>query len=185
MNNLIADQINAIYTALTATVARWRGSVISFAGDAITCWFDAVDGPAAPRAAACACALQAAMASFAAVALPDGHTAFLMIKVAIASGSARRCIVGDPALQQIDVLAGATVARMACGEHLARPGEVLLDAATVAALGPGVSLGEQRADPEHGDTFRVDWWFGHAPDGTTSSCRAHTGALGAGIYRIA
>ncbi|NTU82779.1 MAG: hypothetical protein HGA45_25990, partial [Chloroflexales bacterium] len=56
----LSDQINTIYAALTAAVARWRGSVIGFAGDGMTCWFDDADGPAAPRAAACALALQAA-----------------------------------------------------------------------------------------------------------------------------
>ena len=29
-----------IYSALIAQVDRYRGSVISFSGDAITCWFD-------------------------------------------------------------------------------------------------------------------------------------------------
>jgi len=152
---VLTDQINAVYAALTTAVARWHGSVISFAGDAVTCWFDAVDGPAAPRAAACARDLQAAMAPFVAVALPDGRTASLRIKVAIASGPARRFVVGSPAVQQFDVLAGATLARMACGEHLAYPGEVLLDAVAVAALGPSATLGERRADPAHDESFHV------------------------------
>ncbi len=149
----LTDQINVVYAALTATVARWHGSVISFAGDAITCWFDAVDGSAVPRAAACALALHTAMVPFVAVALPDGHTASLKIKVAIASGSVRRFVVGDPAVQQFDILAGATLSRMAHGEHLAHPGEVLLDAATVAALGPSATLGERRFGPVHDESF--------------------------------
>src|SRR5262245_41725821 len=33
-------QLNQVYTALIAEVDRWGGSVIDFAGDAITCWVD-------------------------------------------------------------------------------------------------------------------------------------------------
>ncbi|HEU4325031.1 MAG TPA: hypothetical protein VFS21_17960, partial [Roseiflexaceae bacterium] len=47
----ISAQINRIYDVLIAPVHRWRGSVVSFSGDAITCWFDDRDGPATPRAA--------------------------------------------------------------------------------------------------------------------------------------
>src|SRR4051812_30449150 len=32
--------LNRIYDGLIADVTRYRGSVISFSGDAITCWFD-------------------------------------------------------------------------------------------------------------------------------------------------
>ncbi|NNJ12591.1 tetratricopeptide repeat protein [Chloroflexales bacterium ZM16-3] len=37
----LSRQLNAIYTALVAHVHRYHGSVIGFAGDAITCWFAA------------------------------------------------------------------------------------------------------------------------------------------------
>jgi adenylate cyclase len=161
----LSDQINAVYTSLTAVVARWRGSVISFSGDAITCWFDDADGPAVPRAAACGLTLQEAMAPFAAVPLPSGRAISLALKVAIASGPARRCVVGDPAIQQIDVLAGRTLVRMADGEHLARPGEVLLDDVAVTALGPGATLGERRVNPETGEGFVVLHGLAHSdPD---------------------
>jgi predicted ATPase/class 3 adenylate cyclase len=63
------------------------------------------------------------------------------MKVAIALGSARRLQVGDPAIQFIDALGGATLDRMARGEHLAEPGEVLLPAAALAALAEGVETG--------------------------------------------
>ena len=42
-------------------MAQHVGSVIGFAGDAIRCWFDDSDGAAAPRAAACAAAMQQVM----------------------------------------------------------------------------------------------------------------------------
>ncbi len=151
----LTEQINAIYAALTAAVARWRGSVISFNGDAITCWFDDADGPASPRAAACGLDLQTAMTTFAAIVIPGGRSATLTLKVAIATGPVRRFVVGDPTVQRLDVLAGTTLDRMATGEHLARPGEVLLDTATVAALGPDAILDEERVDADSGAAFTL------------------------------
>ncbi len=39
----LTREINALYGALIAEVERFGGSVIDFAGDAITCWFDGDD----------------------------------------------------------------------------------------------------------------------------------------------
>src|SRR5689334_4717551 len=36
----LVQQINVVYDALIAVVDRYGGSVISFAGDSIICWFD-------------------------------------------------------------------------------------------------------------------------------------------------
>src|SRR3954453_20129717 len=36
----LSHQLIVIYSALIAQVEQYRGSVISFSGDAITCWFD-------------------------------------------------------------------------------------------------------------------------------------------------
>src|SRR6266496_6229519 len=36
--------LNTVYQALIQEVDRYRGSVIGFAGDAITCWFERDDG---------------------------------------------------------------------------------------------------------------------------------------------
>src|SRR5262249_451486 len=147
----LARQINAVYDALIAQVDRYGGSVISFAGDSLTCWFDesVVIGPlsvastdpaevphngrrtpdnglrAALCAVTCALALEQAMRQFAAIAPPGGATIALALKVAVASGPARRFVVGDPNIQLLDVLAGATLARMAAAEQLAAPGEIV------------------------------------------------------------
>jgi class 3 adenylate cyclase len=32
--------VNAVYASLIGEVGRFGGSVVSFSGDAITCWFD-------------------------------------------------------------------------------------------------------------------------------------------------
>jgi len=120
----LTQRVNAVYEALIGEVERHGGSVIGFSGDAVICWFDRRDGEASRRAARCALAMQQSMRPF-----PD-----LSVKVAVGSGDARRFAVGDPQVQRIDVIAGATVARAAAGEGLARAGEVLVDTATAAAL---------------------------------------------------
>src|SRR5512137_2247039 len=73
-----------------------------------------------PRAVACGLAQQAAMQAFPGLGL----------KVAVATGPARRFLVGDPGIHYLDALTGDTVARTAVGEHLARRGDVLVDEAT-------------------------------------------------------
>jgi class 3 adenylate cyclase/tetratricopeptide (TPR) repeat protein len=152
-------QINRVYEALIAEVNSYAGSVIGFAGDAITCWFD--DAPldlaglteGARRAATCALAQQAAMRQFAEVPLPDSSTTSLMLKVLVTSGGGRRFVVGDPQVQLIDVLAGPPALRVGAGDHLAQKGEVLIDAASAAALGADATLGEWRSDEESGERF--------------------------------
>ncbi|MCP4638310.1 MAG: hypothetical protein GY848_17755, partial [Methyloversatilis sp.] len=126
--------INPVYEALITPLHRYGGSVLSFAGDAITCWLDARDGPAAPRAVRAALAMQAAMTEFAEVQTPDGTPIALSVKIAISAGPARRFLVGDPAIMQLDTLAGATLARMTAAEHHAERGEVVVSAEVVDAL---------------------------------------------------
>jgi hypothetical protein len=57
----------------------------------------------------------------------------MAIKVAAASGVVRRLIVGDPAIQLIDVLVGTTLDRLAEAEHYAGKGEVVLDEQAAAS----------------------------------------------------
>jgi class 3 adenylate cyclase/tetratricopeptide (TPR) repeat protein len=121
----VSQRVNAAFAALVAEVDRQQGSVIGFAGDAITCWFDARDGAAAERAAHAARGMQSAIAR-----LPE-----LALKVMVGCGPARRFVVGHPEVQRIDALAGATLDRVASADGLALPGEVLIDEATARALG--------------------------------------------------
>lgn len=158
----LTHQLNRVYDALIAEVECYGGSVIGFAGDAITCWFagDAA-GDAPLRATACAFAMQQAMQQFASVSLPGGEAVALAMKASIASGPARRFLVGDPDVQYIDALAGETLERMAAAEHLANRGEVLADRQTVTALGDVVQVREWRtaedddADGADGGSFAV------------------------------
>lgn len=121
----LTRRIDAIYDALIVAVERHDGSVVSFAGDALACWFDDSGPDAARRAVRCAREMQAAMPVFEALAL----------KVAVASGSACRFVVGDPNVQLLDTLAGELMCRLSVAEQLALPGECLIDSATTAAVG--------------------------------------------------
>jgi class 3 adenylate cyclase/tetratricopeptide (TPR) repeat protein len=138
----LSEQLESVYSALIAEVERYGGSVIGFAGDAMLCWFDQqnmVDGRTpATSAVASALAMQTAIRSFPALAL----------KVAIATGPVRRFVVGDEAIQRLDVLAGTTVARTAIGEHLASKREVLVDEASAKALGDALSISAWRGEGE-------------------------------------
>lgn len=137
----LTHQINAVYDALITEIEKAGGSVIGFAGDAITCW---LDGDTGLRAVTAALALQAAMSSFPRLGL----------KVAVTSGPARRFAVGDPAIQLLDALTGATVARLATAEHLASRGEVLIDQATAQSLADVAAISAWRA-ADDGQRFAV------------------------------
>ena len=151
----LTHHINAVFSALITEVERFGGSVISFAGDAITCWFDQTEGDAAPRAVAAAFAMQACMDAFAALPLQDGTSTTLSLKTAVASGPARRFAVGDPTIHYIDALAGSTIERTAIGEQLAAPGEILLDEATTEALGDTIRISKWRTDKESGNRYAL------------------------------
>lgn len=158
-------QLNRVYDALVAEIERYGGSVISFSGDAVTCWFETAEGASpASFAVRCAFALQDAMGQFGTVVLPDGSTTAIGLKVAVASGTARRLVAGDPAIRLIDVLAGSPVARAAGAEHLAQRGEILVDEPTARELGERLELVEWRADNTTGDRFAVVKNFERSPE---------------------
>ncbi|MDA0245507.1 MAG: tetratricopeptide repeat protein [Chloroflexi bacterium] len=142
---LLTQHLNEVYDSLIGCVYQYRGVVITFAGDAITCWFDGDDGRSA---IACGLAMQAAMSPFANLTTPAGTTIPLAIKVAIATGPARRFVVGDPDIQLLDVLVGDTLDKMAKVEKLADKGEILLyhDTAETLSAAGHVTLGAWRGE---------------------------------------
>ncbi|MFN8485837.1 MAG: tetratricopeptide repeat protein [Anaerolineae bacterium] len=144
--------LDLVYDALIIQIHHFGGTVISFSGDAITCWFDGDD---ASRATTCALAMQAAMKQFAAIELPDGEMAHLAMKVAVALGSVQRFVVGDPNILLLDVMAGVTLDHLAAAEHHAMRGEVILDHAAAAALGRRAHIVERRSDSSSGLRFAV------------------------------
>ena len=147
----LTRHLNLVYDALIGELQRYGGSVISFSGDAITCWFE---GDVGLLATACALSMQQTMRRFTSVPLPSGQSLALAMKVAVSTGPARRFLVGDPNVQVIDALAGAILDQLAAAEHQAGKGEVVLDPAAVAALADRVRIAEWRVD-ESGQRFGV------------------------------
>ena len=135
--------VSQIYTALIDEVHRYGGSVIGFAGDAITCWFDDIT---AQRAVACGLAMQEAMALCNTVTTPGGTTFPLAAKVAVVAGPVRRLLVGDPEIQVIEAIAGQTLDRLAAAEHVANPGEVVVAAEVAEQLTGYLAIQERRLD---------------------------------------
>jgi class 3 adenylate cyclase len=144
--------LNLVYDAIIDELHRYGGSVIAFAGDAITCWLDGDPGLAAT---ACALAMQSAMHPFAAITTPAGNTVSLAMKAAVAAGPARRFLVGDPAQRVIDALAGQTLVRLVNAEHQAKRGEVVIDGALLDALGDAIVAPERRYDAHYDQTIGV------------------------------
>jgi class 3 adenylate cyclase/tetratricopeptide (TPR) repeat protein len=133
-------QLNTIYGALILEVHRYGGSVISFSGDAITCWFDADEGLLATT---CAQQMQAILSQYGTFSAAGGKME-LVIKIAVVSGAARRFVVGLEQVRLIDALAGRLLDRMAAAGNLAKQGEILLGKEVATALAGRASIGEWR-----------------------------------------
>jgi class 3 adenylate cyclase/tetratricopeptide (TPR) repeat protein len=115
----LSRELGVLFEVAVGVVHRHGGSVIGFAGDAITCWFAGKDGVLGAVAAA-----------------SEGQVhANMPVRLVVTSGFASRFLVGDPDIQVLEVLAGSVVDRLAIAEHLARPGEVLVGGETLAWLG--------------------------------------------------
>lgn len=166
---MLTHYLNLIYDALIGEVDAYGGSVMGFAGDAITCWLPGDNGLCA---AACGLAMQQAMAQFAAITTPSGKTIALAMKAAVATGPVRRFLVGDPAIQLIDVLAGTTLDRMATAEKHASKGEVILGPETVAALRKQIHIASWRIDTSNGARFAVVSHIHDSPAGSLAAAQA-------------
>src|SRR5215475_6744574 len=69
----LTRHLNRVYEAVIVAIHTYSGSVVSFSGDAMTCWFTQEASPAANGRAALACALymQQIMAALEAVLTPQ------------------------------------------------------------------------------------------------------------------
>ena len=114
--------LNAVYTGLVSRVHHFGGSIACFIGDALIGFFPCDVGV---RGLACALQMQRTMKQFQAIAAPQGGRVSLTMKAAVAAGAVHRHLIGDPEIQLLDVLVGATVDRLAEGERLAERGEVI------------------------------------------------------------
>lgn len=142
--------LNALFTPLIAEVHGHGGSILAFGGDALTCWFPALTphppvplhargrgergvGESGVRAAACAQAMLGHVAAFQGTGTLAGPM-HLSMHIGIASGPVRRLCAGRPPYGLYDVLAGATVERMAAAASRSVAGQVAVDRATAAQL---------------------------------------------------
>jgi class 3 adenylate cyclase/tetratricopeptide (TPR) repeat protein len=140
----LTGHLNRVFGALVAEVHRYHGSVVGFAGDAITCWFDrsAAAGEdereAARLALTCALTMQDTMRHLEAIKTPSGTVLPLTVKIALTAGAIRRFQVSDG--QGFghgcltDTLAGSLLDQLAA-DQVARPGEVVVDRAILELLG--------------------------------------------------
>ncbi len=133
----ITRYLNLIYDALISRVHDYRGSVISFAGDAITCWFAGDEGL---RALAAGSGMRAAITE-----LVAEHQLGVQIKIVIATGPAHRYIVGDPGIQLLDMLAGSTVSKVTAAEKMLKPGEMVVSREVADRYQSLLSLGKPLA----------------------------------------
>jgi len=133
--------LNTVYTTLVARVHHFGGSVVCFIGDALIGFFDQDSGL---RALACGLQMQRAMKEYQAVSVPQGGVVPLAMKAVVETGSVRRFLVGDPEIRRIDVLAGATIDRLADAEHVAERGEVIAAPSVARRLGRDLVIDERR-----------------------------------------
>jgi class 3 adenylate cyclase/tetratricopeptide (TPR) repeat protein len=147
---LLTNQLNQVYGDLINQVHRYRGSVISFAGDAITCWFDQDNGA---RATAAGIAMQRVMMRYSAVITAANTAVEFGIKVAVTAGAARRLLVGNPRINTMDVIAGRLLDRVAAAEQQIQQGEIIVGREVVAQLGESIIVDEWRE--ANGESFAV------------------------------
>ena len=127
----LTHHLNTIYGALIDIVHQYRGSVVHFSGDAITCWFDEDDGQ---RGVAAAYDMQQAIIELEAVITPSGKRISLGIKTAVAAGIVSRFLVGDSQTNYIDVLAGALLDKLVAIERSLSRGEIGIDMSVVTVV---------------------------------------------------
>jgi class 3 adenylate cyclase/tetratricopeptide (TPR) repeat protein len=146
----VTYQLNSIYGALIAQVHIYKGSVINFSGDAITCWFDGDDGR---RGTTCALAMQKTMLQFQSMKTVAGIVS-ISIKAGLAAGPVRRFLVGKPRIRAIETLAGSLLDHVENAEKLAQKGEIVIGSEIIQNLGEAGKVTEWR-EGEDGKRYAV------------------------------
>jgi class 3 adenylate cyclase len=148
----LTSLLDRVYNALIGQLHQYRGSVIGFSGDAITCWLDGDDGR---RAVAAGLGMQAAMKRLLSISFPTGKTVSLTVKAAVVVGDGLRLLVGDPAIQLIDVMGGTIAEQLSVAEQMVHSGEVLVDEQTAARLADLLKINERRLTVDGSRAFAV------------------------------
>lgn len=133
--------LNRVFGSITAAIDRQGGSVISFGGDSVIAWFPADDGW---RATTVGIELVRILQEF-----RDGEQGparSLDIKVAVASGTARRMRVGRASHSYMDVLVGEVNESLVAESILLQAGDVAVSPSVAAALGGRANVGTVTED---------------------------------------
>ncbi len=133
--------LDLFFDTIIKHLYNFQGSVISFSGDAITCWFKEDDGR---RALAASQSIQAAVAPFSSMQISSGYKVAIQLKISITWGRINRYLLGDPDITRFEVMVGAAVDRLAEAELLAERGEILLGKAVYHNCKTLVELKEWR-----------------------------------------
>jgi len=141
----LAQLLDPIYAELVNAIHGYRGSVIVISGDGITCWFDQDDGR---RAIACAFAMQAIMLQYGRISIPGGQQTNLGIKIALSVGAAQRFLVGDPAIQLLEALAGREVDQVVSIHDLLEKGDVAIAVDLLDKFEKSLSVAARRQTTE-------------------------------------
>ena len=130
----ITRVINRLFAALVEQIEFHGGDLIKFGGDALTAFFDAdlLGANHAVWAVGAAQMMQERMGDIGAV--PTRLGVFnLRLRIGVHSGEAFAALLGDAQHQEL-MLTGADVNHVARAQEIARPGEVVCSAATLARL---------------------------------------------------
>ena len=133
---VITAIVNDYFAAMLAIIARHQGDLFKFGGDALLVCFRGEQ--AALRACQAAYAMQQAMGRFERLETAQG-VFNLRMKVGLGSGRLLLTSLGWGERNEL-LLLGPALTSMAHAEHLAAPGEVLLDEATRLAAGEGLEV---------------------------------------------
>jgi len=155
----LINHLNDVFFSLITQIHQYGGAIIGFSGDAITCWFSSdrfgSESNAALHALTTATILHDVLADHKIIAIDEHTQVELRLKVALASGSVQRYVVGDPDIQLMDVLVGETMNRMAIGEQLAHRGEIIIDSNTHTLMQNDIQIGEWRIHESTQQTYGV------------------------------
>lgn len=150
--DFLAGKLNEVYTAFVAEVHHYHGVVIGFSGDGMLCWFE---GDGGERAIGCAFAIQVAMKDRERFEIINEVRGRLRVKVAVVAGCVQRFVVGDPDIVRMDVMVGTPVDKVADGESVAKPREVVVPLELAEAFSAWIKLGDEWLSEETGELYVV------------------------------
>ena len=131
----VVGLIGTVMTALVTELERWGGDVCVFAGDALIVLFDG-DGSAA-RATRAAAEVRHWIGANGTVRTSVGRVT-LRVSIGVASGPVDLVLADDSGGDRTLFLVGPTTTSVVLMEREAVAGEVMVDAATAAAVDPGI-----------------------------------------------